>query len=304
MKLGRPYIPIDKEASPTQLTTILEDAKVSLILTREELADKATVASTQKTTVLLINQNNDETLQEEDTNLPPFPATELAYILYTSGTTGKPKGVQIAHKSLVNLLSAMAQEINITEKDVILSITPFTFDLSVPDIYLPLITGGKMILGSQMARFNPHEIIRYISEHHVTWMQATPTTWQMLVTCGWKNESNIKIITGGEALTNQLASKLTLLSNNVWNFYGPTETTVWSTCHKIENIDKNKPHIPIGKPLPNTQVYILDEDLNPLSVDMPGELYIGGDGVSQGYVNNKELNDNYFINNPGSFAHL
>lgn len=299
MKLGRPYIPIDKEASSIQITNILDDANVNLILTGEVLTE-AIAPSTKNRKIIIINQNNNETLQEKDTNLPPFSVKELAYILYTSGTTGKPKGVQISHKSLVNLLFAMAEEIDITEKDVLLGITPFTFDLSVPDIYLPLITGGKMILGGQMARFNPHEIIRYIAQHQVTWMQATPTTWQMLVTCGWKNESNIKIITGGEALTNQLANKLTLLSNHVWNFYGPTETTVWSTCHKIGNIDKNKPHIPIGKPLPNTQIYILDDDLNPLSVDEPGELYIGGDGVSQGYVNNNELNLNYFIDNPFS----
>ncbi|MBA2651067.1 MAG: amino acid adenylation domain-containing protein [Tatlockia sp.] len=299
MKLGRPYIPIDKEASSLQLKTILDDARVGLILTRGEEAKKR-VAATFSTEfqILDINQNNTEIEQEIRTNLAPFPATTLAYILYTSGTTGKPKGVQISHQSIVNLLFAMAKEIDISEKDVLLGITPLTFDLSVPDLYLPLVTGGSLILGSLMARFNPHEIIRYIDQYHVTLMQATPTTWQMLVNSGWKNESNIKIITGGEALTNQLASKLTLLSNNVWNFYGPTETTVWATCHKIETIDKSKPYIPIGKPMPNTQVYILDDNLVPLCVDMPGELYIGGDGVSPGYVNNSELTQRFFLDNP------
>ena len=301
MKLGRPYIPIDKDAPSLHLMNILEDARVSLILTMEEEAEeKISPALGKKTKILTINQRKNEIRQESYTNLAPFPATELAYILYTSGTTGKPKGVQISHKSIVNLLCGMAKEINVNEKDVLLGITPFTFDLSVPDIYLPLVTGGTIILASPMARFNPHDIIHYIEHYHVTLMQSTPTTWQMLVTSGWKNESNIKIITGGEALTNQLASKLALLSNHVWNFYGPTETTVWSTYHKIEIIDKSKPHIPIGKPLSNTQVFILDENLKPLSIDIPGELYIGGDGVSQGYINNSELNHICFIDNPFS----
>ncbi|CDZ78479.1 Polyketide synthase PksJ [Legionella massiliensis] len=298
MKLGRPYIPINKEISTLQLKNILKDAKANLILTTDRYAENIRPSLNAISELIVIDAKDKKIQDAADSNLPSFPATATAYILYTSGTTGKPKGVQISHKAITNLLFSMSDITNISEKDVILSITPFTFDLSVPDIYLPLVMGGTSVLGSPMARFNPHEIMQYIAKYHVTLMQATPTTWQMLVACGWKNESDIKIITGGEALTNQLASKLRLLSENVWNFYGPTETTVWSTYHKIEEIDKNKPYIPIGKPLANTQIFVLDEDLNPLSADMPGELYIGGTGVSLGYVNNDELNLNYFIEDP------
>jgi polyketide synthase PksJ len=299
MKLGNAYIPVDKDVSSVQLNEILGNANVSLILTMEEYAEK--IGSTAPDiNIIVIDQKSKEIYQEKNTNLPSFSATRLAYVLYTSGTTGKPKGVQISHKSIVNLLFAMAKEINVNENDVLLGITPLTFDLSVPDIYLPLITGGCLVLGSPMSRFNPHEIIHYIAQYNITLMQATPTTWQMLVTCGWKNESKIKIITGGEALTNQLATKLTLLSNHVWNFYGPTETTVWSTCQKIDNVDKTKSYVSIGKPLANTQIYILDENLQILPADISGELYIGGDGVSQGYVNDGELNRKCFIENPFS----
>jgi polyketide synthase PksJ len=297
MKLGRAYIPIDKDVAPIQLKHILHEARVNLVLSMSEIADKIAKITFETQTKLLIIDKNNEILQEKHSNLPSFPATELAYILYTSGTTGKPKGVQISHKSIVNLLFSMAKILAVNEKDVLLGITPLTFDLSVPDLYLPLVMGGTLVLASPMARFNPHEIIQYIANYQVTLMQATPTTWQMLVTSGWKNESHIKIVTGGEALTNQLASKLTSLSNMVWNFYGPTETTVWSTYHKIETVDKAKAHVPIGKPLANTQVYVLDEDLKPLPADTPGELYIGGDGVALGYVNS-ELNPKSFVDNP------
>ena len=231
------------------------------------------------------------------TNLPSYPATNIAYVLYTSGSTGKPKGVQVSHNSIINLIFSMIKILDFSKKDIILAITPFTFDLSVPDIYLPLITGGSFVLAQSSIRFNPNEIIKYIVKYHVTMMQATPSIWRMLVNLGWKNESKIKIISGGEGLSTWLADKLLDTQSNLWNFYGPTETTVWSTYHKVEMIDKNNPLIPIGKPISNTQIYILDDNLKPQPLDTPGELYIGGDGVAIGYLNNVELTNECFIPN-------
>jgi amino acid adenylation domain-containing protein len=301
LKLGSYYIPMDNNTSPALLKDIIDDANINLVLTTDD-GGKCVLdmVSNTNASIIIINEKIKEINQENDTNLKEFPATALAYTLYTSGTTGKPKGVQISHRSIVNLLTSMEKETNTNTDDVFLAITPLTFDLSVPDIYLPLITGGRFVLTNPMARFSPSEIIQDIARHHVTLMQATPTTWQMLVASGWKNETNIKIITGGEALTNQLASKLIQLSDNVWNFYGPTETTVWSTYHKIKAIDKTKPYIPIGRPLANTQVFVLNEFLQPQLIETEGELYIGGDGVSAGYVNNTELNRKCFIDDPFS----
>lgn len=296
MKSGNVYIPMDTDMPDNRLNEIITDANIRLVLTMEKYAKKfLTLTSGTNIKTISIDKEIKKISQEGNTNLSGFPATKMAYIIYTSGTTGKPKGVQISHKSLVNLLTAMEKELNINSSDVLLAITPFTFDLSVPDIYLPLITGGSLVLTNSITRFNPEHIIQCIGQHHISLMQATPTTWQMLVACGWKNESNIKIITGGEALTNQLAAQLIQFSNNVWNFYGPTETTVWSTCCKIEVIDKTRPYVTIGRPLSNTRLYILNEHLQPQRVDTEGELYIGGDGVSEGYVNNQELNEKCFI---------
>lgn len=301
MKLGNAYIPIEIDAPPEMIKKILCDAQVPLILTTKNFADKAiALASPIKAHVVVIDEQANNIHKEKKTNLPHYPATHVAYILYTSGSTGHPKGVQISHRSIINLIFAMMKEINFTNMDALLAITPFTFDLSVPDIYLPLLTGGRCVLANATLRFNPNEIIHSIFKYQTTMMQATPATWQMLINMGWKNESKIKIISGGEGLSTWLADKLLATQSPLWNFYGPTETTVWSTCHKIISIDKNKALIPIGRPIANTQIYILNDQLQQLPVDMPGELYIGGDGVAVGYLNHAKLTSQSFIPNPFS----
>lgn len=296
MKLGYTYIPIDQEISKTQLKNIIEDARVELILTTDSYL-KNVCEATHNTSIktIVINQKTGEIELERNTNLAPFASSKIAYILYTSGTTGKPKGIKISHKSIVNLLFAMVKEVGFNQNDICLGITPFSFDLSVPDIYLPLINGATLILANPDTRFKPNEIIQMINQYQITFMQATPITWQMLIESGWKNETNIKIISGGDGLPVTLAKKLIITSDHVWNFYGPTETTVWSTCHKVINVDETKPYIPIGKPLSNTQVYVLDEQLQLLPAETIGELYIGGDGVASGYLNRPDLNEKSFI---------
>ena len=186
-----------------------------------------------------------------------------------------PRGVQVAHHSIINLIYAMADELDFTGLDRLLAITPLTFDLSVPDIYLPLLTGGSLVLAPPTIRFNPSHMMEHISTYKVTLMQATPVTWQMLLNAGWKNLSRIKMITGGEGLVTRLAEKLIATKAPLWNFYGPTETTVWSTYHKVETIDTSRRLVSIGKPIANTQLYILNDKLEQQPIDTPGELYIG-----------------------------
>jgi amino acid adenylation domain-containing protein len=298
LKSGHAYIPIETSLKTSLIKNIVNDANVRLIVTMSPFAKNAyKLALKNDATVVVLDEIVDQLEKEAETNLPAFPATNTAYVLYTSGSTGKPKGVQITHLSLVNLMHAMRDEINFLKTDVLLAITPLTFDLSVPDIYLPLITGGRFVLASTHTRFNPNDIIYCISQFHVTVMQATPTTWQMLINNGWKNESQIKIICGGEGFAVKLAKNLKVISEDVWNFYGPTETTVWSTCYKIEEVDETKPVISIGKPIANTQVYIVDEQLQLQAVGVPGELCIGGDGVALGYLNRPESNQRSFITN-------
>lgn len=297
LKSDNAYIPIDIEMPTSLIREIIDDSCPALVIST---SNTNLIKIIKNKTVQIIN------LDEEKTNIGQMPESNLdipcsyetAYILYTSGTTGKPKGVEIGHKSLENLIFSMKNKIDFGKDDTLLAITPLSFDLSVPDVYLPLVFGGAFVLANIGTRFNPNQIVHSIVHFNISIMQATPTTWQMLIESGWKDESKIKVICGGEALSTNLAKKLKAISSNIWNFYGPTETTVWSTYYKIESIDESKPVISIGKPIANTQIYILNEKMQPQSVGKPGELYIGGDGVAIGYLNRPELNEKSFISNP------
>lgn len=301
LKSGNAYIPMDKEAPLILMEKITDDAKVSMTITKSTFSIKARkLAARVQAQVIILDEQAHLINQESIDNLESFSPTDLAYVIYTSGSTGEPKGVKISHKSLVNLMFSMREELEFTAQDILLAITPLTFDLSVPDVYLPLTMGASFVLETEATRFNPHQIMHSIRKHKITIMQATPTTWQMLANCDWKNETSIKIICGGEALTTQLASQLNATSSSFWNFYGPTETTVWSSCHKILSVDTSRPCLSVGKPLANTQLYVLDASLQPTPIGVPGELYIAGDGVGEGYLNNTLLTQERFIDNPFS----
>ncbi len=297
LKSGNAYIPIDMEMPSTIIREIIDDSNPAAILSVS--STKLTEISHNKT-VKIINLDEEKTSIQEmpEDNLDIFHGYETAYILYTSGTTGKPKGVEIRHSALENLIFSMKKEINFREEDILLAVTPLSFDLSVPDMYLPLAFGGSFVLANTITRFSPNQIIYSIMQFNISVMQATPTTWQMLIENGWKNESKIKVICGGEALSTNLAKKLKAISNDVWNFYGPTETTVWSTYYKIDAVDENYPVIAIGKPISNTQIYVLNEKMQQQPAGEVGELYIGGAGVAAGYLNRPELNEKCFISNP------
>ena len=301
LKAGHAYVPIDVK-SPLKMTQeIIEDCKAPLVITISAFKNRLQETTERLNTIIFdIDALKDEKI-EEKVKVESDQSCPIAYVLYTSGSTGKPKGVQVKHQSLLNILWAMHQEINFTSQDVLLAVTPLTFDLSVPDLYLPLITGASFVLASDSDRFNPYCIIENIHKYRITIMQGTPTTWQMLVNVGWKNETHVKIVCGGEALSTDLALKLRESSDApFWNFYGPTETTVWSMCYKVDTIDKTKPTVSIGRPLANTQVYILDSNQALCPIGVPGELYIGGVGVAQGYINNPELTAQRFL--PDKFS--
>ena len=299
MKSNNTYVPVDYDASSKQFEQIINDCKPKIVLTTQPL--KNTIKRIiQKHGIFvidifdskkLLNQMSTDTLSIDMYN-------NIAYILYTSGTTGMPKGVQITHSALINFLLSMKDIIDFSSDDIFLAITPITFDISEAEIFMPLLMGASLVFVENYLRYEPNKLQYFLSKFNISIMQATPITWQMLVESGWKNESNIRVISGGEALSTHLAKKLRAMSTNVWNFYGPTETTVWSTCYKIDVVDDTYPVISIGKPIANTTVYVLNDALHQQPVGVPGELYIGGAGVAVGYLNRPELNENCFISNP------
>jgi amino acid adenylation domain-containing protein len=298
VKAGGVYVPIDPEYPKDRIEYIISDTNPKIILTQEKILVKnQTVFKNRK--VLLLDKEND--FNQANAKLKrrkiTFRPRNNVYVLYTSGSTGKPKGVVIQHSSLVSFLTAMSRMFRLKRKDTFFAITPISFDISALEIYLPLISGAKLLLANEESKINPSKISQVLNTAKVTIMQATPATWQMLVDSGWRNTSHITIISGGEALSSNLVSKLYEKDCKFYNLYGPTETTIWATAYKIEQINTSQ-LTPIGKPLANMQVFVLNQALQPVPIGVCGELFIGGKGVAKGYLNQPVLTKNKFIPNP------
>jgi amino acid adenylation domain-containing protein len=218
----------------------------------------------------------------------------LAYILHTSGSTGTPKGAAVVQGAIVNMLSSVRDITGFGPSDRILGLTTLSFDISVVELFLPLITGGAIRLVSQDEALDGRRLRAIVEGSRVTFLQATPATWRMLVQTGWQGTTGLKAITGGESLSRELAGQLLDRVDTLWNMYGPTETTVYSTAVKIE---RDTP-ITIGRPIRNTRAYVLDASRNLLPVGIPGELYLGGAGLARGYWNRPELTAERFVPSP------
>jgi len=220
-------------------------------------------------------------------------AGSLAYVIYTSGSTGDPKGVRITQRSVINLLGAMQSCLPMDETDVMVALASVAFDMSVPEIWLPLYCGAKLVLASSEDHRDPVRLRQLMEGSGATIMQGTPTLWAALLDAGWFPEPTFKLLVGAEPLPQSIAARLAALPCQVWNMYGPTETTVWSTMARV----KERP-VTIGRPLANTRLFVLDDQLQRVPIGVPGELYIAGDGLADGYWNRPELTAHKFVNLP------
>lgn len=282
---------------------MLEDAHLSIIVTHQQLEDKQLNFTTKAThhpdlqNLKLVCLDTDwhkisQTSQENPNS--GINNKNLAYIIYTSGSTGKPKGVQITHDSVVNFLHSMRQVPGLKPRDIMVAVTTISFDIAVLEIYLPLIVGAKLVLASTEVVRNAEQLSELIAKSQATVMQATPSTWRLLLEGGWQGDRSLKILCGGERFPRDVASQLLEKCASLWNMYGPTEATVWSTVYQITSPNEK---ISIGKPIANTHIYLLDSNLDLVAVGETGELHIGGAGLSRGYLNRPELTDEKFIPN-------
>ena len=292
MKAGGAYIPIDPDFPPARIRLILEDAQPHLLVTQEELL--ANLDSAEDATCFDLHRKE---IAAQPTH-PPLSAVEsrnLAYVMYTSGSTGKPKGVLIEHRSVVNLVTAIAIEPGANPEDHFLAATTFSFDVSVLELFLPLAIGARMTIISRDEAMDGRLLGQIIEEAGITIMLATPATWYLLLLAGWEGKEDLKILAAGEAMPQDLAQALLPRCAELWNMYGPTETTVYATGCRLTSAGKQ---ITIGRPIPNTQAYILDKKQQPVPIGAVGDLYIGGDGVGRGYHNRPQLNAERFSPNP------
>lgn len=292
MKAGGAYLPLDPHYPGERLAYMVSDSGTSLILVQGE---GHTWLSGYDGELIDIDLCRDE-IGAQRQNLPVTQVTphHLAYMIYTSGSTGLPKGVMIEHGALMNFMHSMTDAPGLRKEDVLLAVTPISFDISALEIFLPLLLRAKLAIADRKTATAGDALLASLRQLNVTVMQATPSTWRMLIEAGWKNEESCKILCGGEALDSDLMGQL-LERGEVWNLYGPTETTIWSTRRNLTAQDDKAW---IGYPLANTQVYILDDALSSVPMGAIGELYIGGAGVARGYHQRPALTAERFVPSP------
>ena len=293
LKAGAAYIPLDPTYPIERLSFVLEDARVSVLLTQASLSNLLPSAEWRK-----IYVDSEETERQSADNIGRVTTSEnLAYVIYTSGSTGKPKGVQITHGSVINLLHSMREQIRATERDVVLGLTTLSFDIAEFEIHLPLMIGASVELVSREVAVDPSGLAEVVDRAGVTIMQATPVTWRMLLDAGWRGNERLTVLTAGEPLLPDLAERLLDNCGSLWNLYGPTETTIYSTGQLIE---RGQAQVTIGRPVANTRIYLLDPQMRPVPIGVAGEMYIGGAGLGRGYLNRSDLTAEKFIPDPFS----
>lgn len=293
LKAGGAYIPIDPEYPHDRIAYMLEDSGATVLVTQQHLLGLLPDSSVQT----LCLDKEQVFVSETTDRLSPvdISANDLAYVIYTSGSTGKPKGVEITHRSVVNFLTSMQREPGISAFDRLLAVTTLSFDIAGLELYLPLSVGAQVIIAPRADVADGVALSRLLQQSGATILQATPVTWRLLLESGWKGTPGLKILCGGEALPRDLADRLLSTGSEVWNLYGPTETTIWSSLFRVR---AGTGAVPIGKPIANTQIYILDENKVPVPAGVVGELFIGGDGLARSYLHRPELTNEKFVNNP------
>ena len=296
LKAGAAYVPLDPAYPKERLAYMVEDAQLRVLLTGGGVRARLPENGAR---IVSLDSDVKEISRQSDTNLAiAATANDLAYVIYTSGSTGKPKGVQIPHRAVVNFLTSMRLDPELTDRDVLLAVTTLSFDIAALEIFLPLMAGARMVLASREVASDGRRLSELLAQSGATTMQATPATWRLLLEAGWPGNPQLKIFCGGEALDRDLASQLLEKGAALWNLYGPTETTIWSVSHRVERVSKGA--VPIGRPIANTRIFLLDGNLQPVPVGVPGELHVGGDGLARGYLNWPELTAEKFVRDPFS----
>ncbi|MHB2018705.1 MAG: non-ribosomal peptide synthetase, partial [Candidatus Xenobia bacterium] len=287
LKAGGAYVPLDVAYPDDRLTWVCEDAGVHVLLAQRALSPRLPAVST----VIHLEDRGGGSLAA------PWPGggEHAAYLLYTSGSTGRPKGVVTPHRALMGFAAAMRGSLE--AEDVVLAVSPLSFDFHVAQILLPLLVGARVVLASGL---DGQKLLQTVVRTGVTAIPATPTTFRILLEAGWSG-GNVKVHCGGETLEPGLAARLLSCTREVWNVYGPTETTVYATVHHLK--DAAGP-IPIGRPLANTRLYVMDRHGRLLPTGVPGELVIGGQGVAEGYLNRPELTSARFVPDPADAERL
>lgn len=285
-RIGAAYLPLDPDFPVARLDYIATDAGAAALLTERRLSHVLPKCPLKR---ILIEDVAPAGTTRPSVSVQP---TDLAYVLYTSGSTGNPKGVEIGHQALINLLTSFRANPGFTSEDSLLAVTTLSFDIAALELFLPLISGGELIVAPKSVTADPRQLNELFVGAKPSVMQATPATWRALIEANWQGSPTLRILCGGEALPRDLAESLVQRSGELWNVYGPTETTIWSTVARVTSGDGP---VPIGRPIANTTIHILDRYGNTAPIGVVGELFIGGAGLAHGYRHRADLTAERFV---------
>jgi len=292
VKAGGAYVPLDPSHPEDRLRSIIQDAEPQVMVVHPGSA----LVSASKGHTLILDSIEGATHGQDGTALVTHVTPEqLVYILFTSGSTGRPKGVEITRGAFANFLGSMAHTPGLAEHERLLAITTTSFDIAGLELFLPLCVGATTVIVDRETARDPRKLRRRLEKGDITLLQATPATWRLLLEAGWRGDGKLRMLCGGEALSPALADRLLTAGGELWNVYGPTETTVWSS---LERIVPGYDRISIGKPIDETQIYILDAAMRPVPMGQEGEIWIGGKGLARGYRGRPELTAERFVQNP------
>jgi amino acid adenylation domain-containing protein len=294
LKAGGAFLMLDPEYPQERLHFLLEDAQVRVVLTQQKHRMQLPVR--EKIAVIALDVPVDPLLGWSAQNLSTSAtSTNLAYIIYTSGSTGRPKGVQIQHNGLVNVATWYGSTFKIQEQDRATHLATLTFDASVLEIWPCLAAGASLHLVDEETRVHPHSLMRCLIEHSITIAFLPTPLGEAILQEDWPDRTPLRVLTmGGDRLMRGPGAAIPF---EVYNLYGPTESSIVATWTLVPPASENKLP-PIGRPIANTRIYLLDQQLALVPIGAIGELYIGGDGLARGYLNRPELTAACFLQDP------
>lgn len=288
MLIGAAFLPIDSSFPKNRITQIIDEVNPELVVSQKEYFSFFS-SDIEKIDIHDFSNNTKDIFENVEIN-----SNDLAYVMFTSGSTGKPKGVMISHHSFENVITSLVQKLALDQSIKFVAVTPLIFDISLLEFFLPLATGGQVIMTREQESNDIYHLHDFLKNNTVSHMLTTPTRWKMLLDTGWKNTENLVVMAVGEDLEQQLKNKLVKLTGTgIWNLYGPTETAIISSVQFLEQDDI----VSIGKPIAKTGFYVLSEEKMLMPQGAVGELYIAGSGLALGYYKDKTLSNQAFVPN-------